>query len=70
MGGNRMSREASGLRSENRGWISFASTGANPHKVKTSWTAQAPAGTPSDLTLATGGGIGPNPLVIKNLAVD
>ena len=42
--------------SENLGWISFASTGANPHKVKTSWIAQAPAGTPLNLTLAKGGG--------------
>jgi len=42
--------------SENLGWISFASTGANPHKVRTSWTGQAPAGTPSNLTLSKGGG--------------
>lgn len=38
--------------SENLGWISFASAGANPHKVKTSWVAQAPAGTPTGLTAA------------------
>ena len=43
---------------ENLGWISFASTGANPHKVRTSWVAQPPVGTPQALTLSKSAGNG------------
>ena len=42
--------------SESLGWISFASTGANPHKVRTSWIAHAPTGTPAGLTAGKASG--------------